>query len=284
MGRTLKYGENKVCKLRSRTSSSMTYCDITHEKGWSKDTICNSWSLTPHILSDRYIQHNHRLLRKSVQGAEPVAVDGIWRLNLKLRWLPWTKTSPLTSKPMTSERNTNLEIRKACHCVRSEVFMAVTMKNTVFWDATSCGSCRNRRFGGMYCFHIKVTKICESSITSNRNMLRRNTIDGISNECLRHIPRRPLGHVTLFNQCLVLGHFRAHWEKPNNHNYRAPEDTKTTLRPISPFPATGTVSETPIFRTIHKSTKERNTKCKSVWLSSRLQYDISVYENGGSRS
>jgi hypothetical protein len=29
--------------------------------------------------------------------------------------------------------------------VRSEVFMAVTMKNGVFCDVTSCRSCKNRR-------------------------------------------------------------------------------------------------------------------------------------------
>jgi hypothetical protein len=32
--------------------------------------------------------------------------------------------------------------------VRFEVFMAVTMKNGLFWDVTPCGSCMNRRFGG----------------------------------------------------------------------------------------------------------------------------------------
>jgi hypothetical protein len=32
--------------------------------------------------------------------------------------------------------------------VRFEVFTAVTMKNGVLWDVTSCGSCKNRRFGG----------------------------------------------------------------------------------------------------------------------------------------
>jgi hypothetical protein len=31
--------------------------------------------------------------------------------------------------------------------------MAVTVKNTVFWDVTPCGSCKNRRFGGTYRFH-----------------------------------------------------------------------------------------------------------------------------------
>jgi hypothetical protein len=33
--------------------------------------------------------------------------------------------------------------------VRSEVFMAVTMKNGVFWDVTPCGSCKNQHFGGI---------------------------------------------------------------------------------------------------------------------------------------
>jgi hypothetical protein len=31
-----------------------------------------------------------------------------------------------------------------------EVFTAVTMKNGVFWDVTTCGSCKNRRFGGTW--------------------------------------------------------------------------------------------------------------------------------------
>jgi hypothetical protein len=34
------------------------------------------------------------------------------------------------------------------HYVRFEVFMAVTMKNGVFWDVTPCGSYKNRHFGG----------------------------------------------------------------------------------------------------------------------------------------
>jgi hypothetical protein len=35
--------------------------------------------------------------------------------------------------------------------IRFQVFTAVTMNNTVFWDVAPCGSCYNRRFGGM-CF------------------------------------------------------------------------------------------------------------------------------------
>jgi hypothetical protein len=34
-------------------------------------------------------------------------------------------------------------------CVRFEVSTAVTMKNAMFWDVTPCGSCKNRRFGGI---------------------------------------------------------------------------------------------------------------------------------------
>jgi hypothetical protein len=34
--------------------------------------------------------------------------------------------------------------------VRFEVFTAVTMKNAIFWDVMPCGSCRNRRFGGIW--------------------------------------------------------------------------------------------------------------------------------------
>jgi hypothetical protein len=37
---------------------------------------------------------------------------------------------------------------KELHCVRFEIFMAVTKKNDIFWDVTTCGSCKNRRFGG----------------------------------------------------------------------------------------------------------------------------------------
>jgi hypothetical protein len=33
--------------------------------------------------------------------------------------------------------------------VRFEAFMAVTMKNGVFWDVTPRGSCKNGRFGGV---------------------------------------------------------------------------------------------------------------------------------------
>jgi hypothetical protein len=42
--------------------------------------------------------------------------------------------------------------------VRYEVFMAVTMKNGVFWDVTPYGSCKNRRFGGTLRLHHQCDK------------------------------------------------------------------------------------------------------------------------------
>jgi hypothetical protein len=41
-------------------------------------------------------------------------------------------------------------ILKVMWDLRFEVFTALTMKNSVFWDVTPCGSCKNRRFGGTY--------------------------------------------------------------------------------------------------------------------------------------
>jgi hypothetical protein len=38
--------------------------------------------------------------------------------------------------------------------------------------------------------------------------------NGIPNECLWHFPRRPLVHlIYLFNHCLQLNHFLAHWKE-----------------------------------------------------------------------
>jgi hypothetical protein len=39
-------------------------------------------------------------------------------------------------------------------------------------------------------------------------------IDGIPNECLRHLPKRPLVHLThLINRCLRLSHFPNSWKE-----------------------------------------------------------------------
>jgi hypothetical protein len=54
------------------------------------------------------------------------------------------------------------------------------MKNAALRAVTPCGSCKNRRFGGMYRLHHQGEKIGElvitSAVISNRSTLRRNTI------------------------------------------------------------------------------------------------------------
>jgi hypothetical protein len=47
-------------------------------------------------------------------------------------------------------RHITFPLQSSASYVRFEVFMAVTMKNVVFWDLTQCGSRKNRRFGGPY--------------------------------------------------------------------------------------------------------------------------------------
>jgi hypothetical protein len=54
------------------------------------------------------------------------------------------------SSSSTEALNLHCERRKLISLigVRFEVFTAVTMKNVVFWDVTTYGSCKNRRFEG----------------------------------------------------------------------------------------------------------------------------------------
>jgi hypothetical protein len=63
--------------------------------------------------------------------------------------------------------------------VRFEVFTAVTMKNGVFWDVTSCGFCNNRRFGGTASVvpssPILVTLMREALSSSETSVITRAT-------------------------------------------------------------------------------------------------------------
>jgi hypothetical protein len=59
-----------------------------------------------------------------------------------------------TDLPTSNQcRNNKLEYMHSD--VRFEVFTVVTMKNAIFWDVTSCGSCKNQCFRGKYrlCHH-----------------------------------------------------------------------------------------------------------------------------------
>jgi hypothetical protein len=85
-------------------------------------------------------------------------------------------------------------------------------------------------------------------------------IDGIPNECLRHLSRRPLVHLTqLFNHCLRLSHFPESWKEvkiitlPKTGKYpKFPQN----LRPISLLPITGKLFEKVILQFFQKHIEE----------------------------
>jgi hypothetical protein len=73
----------------------------------------------------------------------PVALSpGIW--TSFTHWLCWI----VTRAGLDNMYNCGRIYCDRISDVRFEVFTAVTMKNGVFWDVTSCGSCKTRRFGG----------------------------------------------------------------------------------------------------------------------------------------
>jgi hypothetical protein len=72
-------------------------------------------------------------------------------------------------------------------------------------------------------------------------------IDGIPNECLRHLPRRPLVHLThLINHCIRLSHFPMSWKEAKVVALPKPgKDPKfpQNLRPLSLLSSKGKVFE-----------------------------------------
>jgi hypothetical protein len=57
------------------------------------------------------------------------------------------------------------ELDRLYNRVRFEVFTAVTIKNSVFWDVRQCGSCKNRVLEECSASIIRVTRIGELGIT-----------------------------------------------------------------------------------------------------------------------
>jgi hypothetical protein len=53
--------------------------------------------------------------------------------------------------------------------LRFEVFRVLTMKDAIFWDGRPCGSCKNRRSGGIYSLHHQGDKIpwTRNNVSSN---------------------------------------------------------------------------------------------------------------------
>jgi hypothetical protein len=66
-------------------------------------------------------------------------------------------------------------LQKKTLCVRCEVFTAVTVKNVVFWNFTSCGSCKNRHFGETNRLHHRG----DSNRRARNNVLQRHFVTAI---------------------------------------------------------------------------------------------------------
>jgi hypothetical protein len=87
-------------------------------------------------------------------------------------------------------------------------------------------------------------------------------IDGIRNEFLRHLPRRPLVHLThLFNHCLRLKQFPQSWKEEIIITLLKTGKDPTfpqNLRPISLLPTTGKLFEKVILKLLEQHTDEKD--------------------------
>jgi hypothetical protein len=86
-------------------------------------------------------------------------------------------------------------------------------------------------------------------------------IDGIQNECLRHLPRRPLVHLThLINNCSRLSNFPKSWKEATVITLPKPgKDPKLpqNLRPISLLPTAGKLFEIDILKIVQRHIEEK---------------------------
>jgi hypothetical protein len=87
-------------------------------------------------------------------------------------------------------------------------------------------------------------------------------IDGIPNEWLRHLPRRPRVHLrNLFNHCLRLSHFPDSWKEAKMFTLTRPgRDPKfpQSLRPISLLSRMGQLFEKVIQKTVQRHLDSNN--------------------------
>jgi hypothetical protein len=85
-------------------------------------------------------------------------------------------------------------------------------------------------------------------------------IDGIPNECLRQLPRRPVVHLThVFNHCLRLSHFPKSWKEAEIIPLpKLGKDPKfpQNLRPSSLLSTTGKLFEKLILKTLQQHVDE----------------------------
>jgi hypothetical protein len=106
-------------------------------------------------------------------------------------------------------------------------------------------------------------KPCDLHTLSSCLKLRKSCrIDGIPNECLWQLQRRPLVHLThLSNHCLRLSHFPKYWKEAKNitlsKNGKDPKFPQN-LRPIILLSTTGKLFEKVILNSLQKHINERS--------------------------
>jgi hypothetical protein len=131
-------------------------------------------------------------------------------------------------------------------------------------------------------------RLCDLQTLINSLKLRKACgIDDIPNECLRHLPRRPLVHLThLFNHCLWLSHFSKPWKEAKVITLPKPgKDSKFSqnIRPISLLSTTSKLFEKVILNIVQKHIEERGLLKASQYgfrarHSTTLQYTrLTVY-------
>jgi hypothetical protein len=103
---------------------------------------------------------------------------------------------------------------------------------------------------------------CDIHNLANSLKLRKACgLDGIPNECLRHLPRRPLEHLThLFNHCLRLSYFPKPWKEAKVITLPKPsKDTNfpQNLRLTSLLSTTGKLFEKVILKTVQRYIEEK---------------------------
>jgi hypothetical protein len=98
------------------------------------------------------------------------------------------------------------------------------------------------------------------NLANSLKLLKACRLDGIPNEFLRHLPRRPLVHLThLFNHCLRLSYFSKPWKEAKFITLPKPgKDPKfpQKLRPISLLSTTGKLFEKVILKIVQRHMKK----------------------------
>jgi hypothetical protein len=107
----------------------------------------------------------------------------------------------------------------------------------------------------------RITPCDLQKLINSLKLINFRGIDGIPNEWLRHIPRRPIVHFThLFNSCFRLSHFPKSWKVAKVITLTKPDKYpkfSQYLHPISHLSTTGKLFEKVILNIVQKQIDER---------------------------